>query len=572
MNNNINKSWSPKPEKNTPVKRKRTSAYQTEQNSEYNPNVNSPKSFMGKLENTQKLIYDPTYFKHTENGAIAYASSGSKLVDINFAVASLRDKNGNKDSTIVSMFREAFKENPEYAMRWLFFARDVRGGLGERHLFRVCMNDLAKNQMDNLVNALVAYIPEMGRWDDLWELLNLNATRNVVISCVKKQLNDDITNYKNNKNISLLAKWLPSENTSSEKTKRYGAIIRKSLKWTPKQYRQTLSNLRKYIDVVERKMSSQNWQAIDYETVPSRANLIYNKAFLRNDEDRRRAYLNALEKGEAKINASVLYPHDIVNKYHTSDGSYWGRNALRDKDTALEAMWKNLPNYELENTIVVADGSGSMTSTIGGTKVTALDVANALAIYCGERCKGEFKNTYITFSEKPQIVHLNANSLRNKIAIAEEHCEVANTNIEAVFNLILNTAINNNMAQDELPKQILIISDMEFDSATYFTGGPRWGGRTAPNIQTTLFQNISKAFNDAGYVLPKLIFWNVNSRTKAVPVTPNDGFPCALVSGFSPSIVKMVMSNEADPYSVVVNAIMDKRYDFVSEVIHKVYA
>lgn len=198
MNNNTNKSWSPKPEKNTPVKRKRTSAYQTDQNSEYNPNVNSPKSFMRKLENTQKLIYDPTYFKRTENGAIAYASSGSKLVDINFAVASLRDKNGNKDSTIVSMFREAFKENPEYAMRWLFFARDIRGGLGERHLFRVCMNDLAKNQMENLVNALVAYIPEIGRWDDLWPLLN-TPCRKDVLKFVKEQLKKDLAIIKENK-------------------------------------------------------------------------------------------------------------------------------------------------------------------------------------------------------------------------------------------------------------------------------------------------------------------------------------------------------------------------------------
>ena len=557
MATNKNKAWAPQPEVNPINKSRKRSAYTT---NAYKSDT-AKNSFVDKLSDTRNAIYDMSYFKYTENGARGYASSGSKLVDINFAIASLRSKNGEKDATIKKMFREAFKENPEYAMRWLFYVRDIRGGLGERHLFRVCMDDLARNDMEALVNALVSYIPEYGRWDDMWELLNINSTKNAVLKATKKQLKEDIDHFYNGKSVSLLAKWLPSENTSSPITKKYGAIIRKSLKWSPKQYRTTLSSLRKHIDIVERKMSSQNWQAIDYETVPSRANLIYNNAFLRNDETRRRAYLGALEKGEAKIHASVLYPHDIVHKYYeTTNSSLWYYNPINLKayDSALEAMWKDLPNYNLTNTMVVADGSGSMTSTIGGTKVRAIEVANALAIYCAEHCKGQFKGNYITFSHTPKLVNVNKDTLRDNLKEAERHTEVANTNIKAVFELILETAIRYHMGQEEIPKQVLIVSDMEFDGAC--TSRPT----------ETLFQTINRMFVQAGYNMPKLIFWNVHSLTNTVPVRPHDGFPCALVSGFSPAIIKMVMSDKADPYEAVVDAIMDKRYDFVSQVMKEV--
>ena len=341
-------------------------------------------------------------------------------------------------------------------------------------------------------------------------------------------------------------------------------MIAKHLGWSERDYRKTLSALRERIDVVERKMSSQNWQAIDYEKVPSRANLIYNNAFLKNDEERRRAYLGALEKGEAKINAGVLYPHDIVHKYHAK--GMW-HSKIGAYDSALEAMWANLPNYDLSNTMVVADGSGSMINRVGGTQITALDVANALAIYCSEHNKGEFKDKYITFSRKPKLVDFSyCKNLREKLIKAERHTEVADTNIEAVFDLILNTAKNYHMSQDEIPKQILIISDMEFNSCAVCNSSSRYRSYGLPE---TLFGTINQKFVNAGYKIPKLVFWNVNSRTNAIPVRPNDGFPCSLVSGFSPAIVNMVMSDKTSPYDVVVDAIMNERYDFVSEIMER---
>lgn len=361
--------------------------------------------------------------------------------------------------------------------------------------------------------------------------------------------------------ISLLSKWMKSENASSNETKKYAKILREGLNLPSRNYRKMLSTMRKYIDVVECKMSAREWNAINYETVPSRANLIYNNAFLRNDEERRREYLGKLEKGEVKINAGTLYPHDIVHKYG------YGSSV----DTALEELWKALPNtvQGCGNTIVVADGSGSMTCNVGGnTRVIALDVANALAIYFAERSSGEFKDKYITFSEKPQLVDFsNAKSLRDKLAIARRHSEVANTNIEAVFDLILSTAINNHMTQDEIPANILIVSDMEFDSCattnSHCSNG--WFSyRERPT--TTLLNTIEQKYKAAGYKLPRLIFWNVNSRTGTIPVKEND-LGVALVSGFSVNIVNMVMSNKLDPYECLLDVLNTERYQPIEDAL-----
>ena len=531
----------------------------------------STKSFMSALEDTHNLIYNPAKFMSdhnltlTENSAVAYSTSGSALLDMNFSVSSLR---GADTKTITAKFRKAFDENPVYAVRWLFFSRDIRGnGLGERNLFRIIYTDLAKNGMHEFVKATIPYVAEMGRWDDLWCLLDVKAhgVSTAVLKCVKAQLKSDIEGYYAKKNISLLSKWIPSSNTSSKETRRLAGIIRTYLKWNYKEYQQTLSNLRAYLNIVERDMSSNNWQSIDYEAVPSKANLLYNKAFLRHDEERRRNYLDALTKGEAKINASTAFPHDIVHKYIIDN--IWGRfKVATNEDPAIEAMWKSQKDYGISDTLVVADGSGSMTTTISGTTISALEVANALAIYCSERNSGEFKNKYITFSQNPQFVNFKENwSLREKLIESFKHNEVANTNIEKTFDLILETAVRNNMSQDEMVKNVLVISDMQFDSATY--------SRSYSRPDKTLFQTIEKRFNDAGYQMPRLVFWNVmnnrNNGKNTLPVSMNENFPCALVSGYSASILKMVMSGEVNPYNVLVEALMNERYDKIEEALRE---
>lgn len=488
----------------------------------------------------------------TENGALGYKTTGRKLLDLNFAVSSLR---GKTDAEIERKFAEACGDDLNTAIVWLFFARDVRGGLGERRLFRVCMKYLAR-EFPAKAHKLLPLIAEYGRWDDLLCLLGTNTVKNDVVNIVKNQLTQDMANMKAGKGVSLLAKWVFSENTSSENTRKKAAILRAALGVSPREYRLMLSNLRRYIDVTERKMSANKWEEIKYEAVPSRANLNYNSAFLRHDEQRRREYLGKLEKGETKINSSVLFPHDIVHKYVNSG---WGVS-VNKQDAALEAMWKALPNTvkDGEGTIVVADGSGSMTSRVGGTQVSAWEVAHALAIYFAERLPEPYKDQYITFSSRPQLVRLGGTgTLHSKLKIAAQHSECSNTNIEAVFDLILDTAIRNGLSRKEMPKNILVISDMEFDSCAV-------ANRSRPNA--TLFDEIARKYRRAGYRLPRLVFWNVSSRTGTIPVKEN-ALGVALVSGFSPNVAKMVMSGKLDPMEALLETLNAPRYDQVREAL-----
>lgn len=503
------------------------------------------------MKNLKETLNDDFNYSVTENGALGYRTSGKELLDLNFSVSSMRNMSEEK---IVEKFVKAFYEDKILAMKWLFYCRD-RTVIGERRLFRICLKYLAENHQD-IAKKVIKLIPEYGRWDDLWCLLDTDL-KDDVCEVVVHQLLEDGVNMKQSKPISLLAKWMPSANTSSKETKRLAHIIMDNINFTDRQYRKMLSELRAYLNVVEIKMSAKQWDKIDYAAVPSRANLIYNNAFLRNDEERRREYLNKLEKGETKINAGVLFPHDIVHKYGSSR---WNLSPV--DDPTLEQLWKALPDYVsgAGNTICVADGSGSMTSRIGGTKVTALSVANALAIYFAERSSGQFKDTYITFSSRPQIVDFsNANSLREKIEIAANHCEVANTNIEATFDLILQTAIRNEMTQDDMPQNVLVLSDLEFDRMT--------SGRT----DKRLFEELADRYKAHGYKLPRLVFWNIMSRTGTIPVKENEA-GVALVSGFSPAIVKMVLSNSTDPFECLLEQLNSERYTPVENAVKDLVA
>lgn len=314
-----------------------------------------------------------------------------------------------------------------------------------------------------------------------------------------------------------------------------------------RKYRLLLSELRAYQDVVEVRMCGGKWEKIDYEKVPSLANLKYKNAFLRHDEKRRIEFLNSVERGESKINMKVATPVDVVSRYVER-----GYN-VKDYDRTLELAWSNLKDVMVKETLVVADGSGSMTVPVSGN-TTALDVANALAIYTSEHNTGIYKNRYITFSNRPQFVEFGeSDRLRDKIITSLEHNEVSNTNIEAVFDLILSVAVKNRIPEEEMIANILIISDMEFDMAQ---GWYRDGNA----LTQTLFEGIKKRYEKAGYKLPKLIFWNVNSRTKTIPLTENE-LGVVLVSGFSQNVLKMVMSSKFDPYDVLIEMITSKRYD-----------
>lgn len=492
----------------------------------------------------------------TENGALGYTTSGKAILDMNFKITSYRNCSA---SEIINDFKRSLEETPRVALKWLFFARDVRGGAGERRLFRICMNWLA-GELPDLVREFLPIIADYGRYDDVLELVKVPALRNDVARLVWETLTQDITNYEQKKSISLLAKWLPSENASSPATKAEARRWIKLLGLSPKVYRKMLSKLRAYLNVTEVKMSGNDWDEIDYEAVPSKANLNYKEAFMRHDAERRQAYLNALQKGEAKINAATLFPHEI---FHRVEKNYWYSGEGAD----LEAMWKALPDYVKGNgtTLCVRDGSGSMMCRAGsGGEITCLEVASALSMYFAERCNGAFKDKFITFSSRPQFVDLSrCNSLADKARMLHTYNDCSNTNIEAVFDLILKLAKENRMSQEEIPQNILILSDMEFDCAT----SSSWGYSFA-SPSKRLFDELKDRYERAGYKLPRLIFWNICSRSNTIPLTQND-LGVALVSGFSPAIVKMVLSGKLDPFECLVETLNDKRYDAVDAAIKR---
>lgn len=483
----------------------------------------------------------------TENGAVGYKSSKSALVDINYQVSSLRQAS---EDEIVDLFDKAFDEHKEYAVKWLFFARDVREGLGERRLFRVCYRRLVELDI-NIFYDNLEIISEYGRWDDVISLLGISeVTDKKIIELIDSQIASDLGCIMRNKSCSLLGKWLPSENASSKQTKSLAKKVRKLLNLSSREYRLLLSKLRKYIDVVEVKMCSNEWGDIDYEKVPSLANLKYKNAFLKHDKERRIEYLDSVKQGKSKFNMKVATPVDVVSKYGT------GWRGVSNYDETLELAWSNLKDIMVGDTLVVADGSGSMTVPVSGN-TTALDVATALAIYTSEHNSGVYKDKYITFSHRPQFVDMSKDtSLRDKIQTSRNYHEVSNTNIEAVFDLILNVAIENNVPSDEMINNILIISDMEFDSAQ------RGWGSDNKVLTTPLFKLIEEKYLNAGYKLPKLVFWNVNSRTKTMPLIEND-MGVVLVSGFSQNVLKMVMSNKYNPLEVLIEMITVERYDKV---------
>lgn len=501
-------------------------------------------NFMEKLHTT---LMDKK--KQTENGALGYETSKSALVDLNFAVASLRNEREDK---IIKRFLTAFHEDRVMAMKWLFFLRDVRGGLGERRTFRIIIRYLAIGYTD-MVRKLVSVMAEYGRYDDLLCLFDTPVEKEV-LAHIAAQLKEDILNMEAGNSVSLCTKWMPGNNTSSIESKEMADKLKKYMHLTSRQYRKMIANLRAYLKVTECYMSDNRWEEIEYSKVPSKANILYRNAFMKHDEARRKAFLQAVERNEAVIQAGTLMPHEIVSRYTNRIG--W-QLQVGLKDASLEALWENLPDTVkgAENVLCVVDGSGSMLCPVGNTGTTALHVSNALGIYFAERMQGVYRNKFITFSATPKYVDLSSCvTLRQKLELALAYNDCSNTNIEATFDLILKTAVTNRIKQSELPQTVLVISDMEFDQATY-------GQKT-----DTLFKTISQKFAIYGYKMPKLVFWNVNSRSGVIPVRENE-LGVGLVSGFSVNICQMVLSNELSPYKALEKMLNKPRYQVIEKYV-----
>ena len=482
-----------------------------------------------------------TNYTYTENGAITHKTTTSDLLDM-FAMGGAYRNRSNED--VILLFQKAFTENPTYALRCLFYLRDVRGGQGERRFFRVALSHLATKDAE-AVRRNIQHIPEFGRWDDLYCLLD-TPVEGDVMAFIKHQLALDVES----KTPSLLAKWLKSINTSSAESRAIAHKTRKYLGMNCKQYRKTLSVLRKKINVLERLMSEGKWDEIEFDKIPSRAGLIYKNAFARHDVERMKSEKNVQTYADfakditKKVNAKTLYPYECVADAQKT----WYKPVDDTQRLMSNKYWENLTDYfngASLNALAVVDTSGSMTGCGWMNRsVEPINVAISLGIYCAEKAKGPFAGHYISFASRPQLIKVEGVDFVDKVKRIYKTNLVDNTNIEGVFDLLLNTAITNRCKQEDLPKNIVIISDMEFDSACS-TG---WGARGNFNSFTTqnadtLLEKISKKWAANGYQMPKLIFWNVDARQNNIPMDIGCGY-VSYVSGFSPSIFETLMSGK----------------------------
>ena len=484
-----------------------------------------------------------TDFKLTENGAIAHSSTGSNLYDL-FAFGGAYRNRTVEDC--LTLFVKAFNENPTYAMKCLFYLRDVRGGQGERRFFREVVKYLAIHQPEVMKRNL-QYIPEFGRWDDLYMFVDTPLMMDA-FAIIKEQLALDVQC----KTPSLLAKWLKSENTSSDESRMLGNLTRMYLKMSHKQYRKTLSILRERINVLERLMSAGRWDEIEFDKIPSKAGLVYKNAFARRDVIKAK-YEAFAKDTSTKVNAATLYPYEVVRK--ALDNFNWRQWTSTDTDRAMiNKYWDNLTDYFNEatlNALAVVDTSGSMTCTYGGD-VRPIDVAISLGLYCAQKAQGPFHNHYISFASRPQMIDTTAPDFCQAVYNIYKTNLVDNTNLEAAFGLLLNTAITHHTPQSELPETLIVISDMEIDEARY-----GWG-RVLETPEATM-ETIKHSWAAAGYKCPNLVYWNVNARNNTILDKSAD---VSYVSGCSPVIFEQIMKGKSG-YDLMMNKLNDKRYSCI---------
>ena len=467
----------------------------------------------------------------TENGALTNSTVGTSLLDFFGLGGALRSRG---DDEISRIFSHAFGEDNLLALKTLFYFRDVRKGQGERRTFRVALKYLATLRPD-VVRANLSNVAFYGRWDDLFVLFGTPVEKDMT-NLIQNQLMADMAQPDRTK-VSLLAKWMPSINTSSDQTRVMAYDFAKAFDVSPREYRKMLSHLRSELNLVENAMTHNEWAGINYEHVPSKAMTLYRKAFSKHDATRFVAYLNAVEKGEAKINSAVSTPYDLVVKVYKSTG----------EDKVLEAQWNALPNYcDDRKALVIADVSGSMGSPGHSPAITT---CLALSLYMAERNTGPFQNYIMTFSDDSTFVKIGGNTLREKLKSIHDsdHRMSGSTNLQSSFNEILRVAIANNVPASDMPNTLFVISDMEFNSCT----------------KGTNYDNIKAKYRAAGYELPEIVFWNVNARNDQSPITMND--KACLVSGYSPSILRAVLSGvQLTPTDVMLETINHERYDRVT--------
>lgn len=483
--------------------------------------------------NFADTMRNETTITRTENGAFAYNTTEDALLDFFSIAGAMRTRSA---SEITNKFAAAYAENPLLATKALFYTGDIRfGGLGERRTFRLCLHWLASYHPDVVIKN-ISFIPMYNRWDSIFELIGTDAEKALWNFC-RAMIAEDRENMTLGKPISLMAKWLPSENASSKETKALAALVRRNLGMSSKVYRKTLSAMRKYLKVTEVAMSAKDWGTINYTSVPSKAMYNYNNAFRRHDMLRFDAYVAALKAGKAKINSSTLYPYELVHKVRTGESN-----------DITEAQWKTLPNYidGNRNILVMADVSGSMYGR-------PIETSIGLATYFAERNTGKYHNLYMSFSEKPHFISLDGKmSFESKVNYAWTKDVGYSTNLAGAFDYVLKHARENLVAPNEMPAAIVVISDMEIDP--YF--------RENSYRSTDFVVAMERKYNSFGYKLPKLILWNVESR-KDTFLTKNKNV--LLVSGQSAATFKHLMQDLSgvSAYELMLKVLNGEAYKWI---------
>jgi hypothetical protein len=449
----------------------------------------------------------------TENGMKTFDSSKNSLVDLFFMIGASRGKDLSKQ------FITALKQDETLALRLLMWARDVRGGAGERDVVRTILLALEKNYPEAL-DRILPHLADFGRWDDLL----IFKTKEV-----KAKAFTLIGNALREKN-GLAAKWMPRQGPLAVE-------IRTFFGMSPKFYRKSLVEMSK---TVEQNMCANTWDEINYSHVPSLASARYQKAFKKHDPVGYEAYKAKLTTGEAKVNASAVYPYDVIKS-----------RRFGGDDKVIQAQWDALPNYIGDELVLpVCDVSGSMSTSVGGNaNLTCMDVCVSLGLYLADKNTGPFKDMFLTFSTKSKLQVLKGNLIDKLNQLQSSDWDMS-TNLHSAFEAILGYAVKGNVSANDMPKYILVMSDMQFNQCA--------------KHDDSAMQMIERKFAEAGYTVPNIVFWNLNAKADQVPVK-FDKKGVALVSGFSPAIMQSILAAEdLDPASVMMQTLNSPRYAIIA--------
>ena len=476
-------------------------------------------------------------FTRTENGAVALNTTGDARLDLFGTIGALR---GAEKERICRLFSEAYRQDPLFATKIVFYGRDVRGGLGERETFRTILREMAMYHPEALRPNL-DLVGVYGRFDDLYCLIG-TPLESEMWTAMKNQFEEDRQNLQDGNSISLLAKWIKTADASSENTRKLGILTARKLGYDVYTFKRIVRAMRKKIGVTEALMSAGRWDEIEYSAVPSRAMMIYRNAFQKHDEDRFAQFIQKAVSGEEKIHSATLFPYDIVEKVMPFD--YWGEYRFNE-DPALEAQWRQLPDYVGAdvNALVIADTSGSMRGRPLATSV-------GLAVYFAEHNKGAYHGMFMSFSGASTIHVLRGETLAQQLSSINMSDWDMNTNLKAAFENVLEIAVKNHVSQDEMPKSLIVISDMEIDQC----GNKEW----------SFYEKMSQKFMKHGYQIPNVIFWNVDSRHDVFHADKSR-MGVQLVSGQSAATFRQVMQNVGlNPVEAMEKTINSERYSAIT--------